>query len=106
MAKYKIHTDRPKISKEEAEANMDFDFVLKQSQKNMHSPLYVLRNISRKPKLMRKVILLMIILLVVLFSILDEKQEKNESQDKVENTGSVDLRLISPDKRFLQSKTI
>ena len=30
MAKYKIHTDRPKISKEEAEEKMDFDFVLKQ----------------------------------------------------------------------------
>ena len=99
MAKYKIHTDRPKISKEEAEKHMDFDFVLKQSQKTMHSPLYVLKNIHRNPKLMRKVILMMIILLVVLFSIFDEKNKPQEI--KVKDTGVVDASLVIPNERLL-----
>ena len=105
MAKYKIHTDRPKISKEEAEKHMDFDFVLKQSQKSMHSPLYVLKNIFRKPKLMRRVILLLIILLVVLFSILDDKSNpKNEkdSNDKTEQkSSSINNSSILSDQRLL-----
>lgn len=88
MAKYKIYTDRPKISDEEAEKQMDFDFVLK-SNKSMHSPLYVIRNIFRKPKIMRRIILIMIITLLVIFSIIDEKNKGNkQSTKKIEKVNS------------------
>lgn len=87
MAKYKVYTDRPKISEEDAQKNMNFDFVLK-SQKKAYSPLYLLQHIFKKPKLMRKIILILIVLMTLLFTMLDDTTATQSEQEEIETSSN------------------
>ena len=72
MAKRKVYRDKPSISKEEAEKLKDYSF-LSEPPRSIHSPFWVIRNIMKNPKLMRKIILILIILITVLLTLYPDK---------------------------------
>ena len=80
MTKYKIHIDPPKASEEDVSKYKNFSALTSEYQK-VHTPLYILKNIYRNPKLLRIIILIIIIVFTLIFSIMDHEETKNSNNE-------------------------
>ena len=89
MSNYKINKDYKAPSDEKIRRAKNFSSILRETQQ-VHKPWYVLKNIYRKPKLLRLVILLVLVILAFLLIMREEAtSEKQKTQDKNE--------IVNPD---------